>query len=75
MRRDGGLDLYAIGLDKSPSSWVLDGAHMRENEDIENNDLDRRSHKWKTPSRWREKESGAQNELNARVVDEFSITT
>ena len=55
IRQDGDLELYAIGLDRSPSEWVLDEAHKQEAEGVAEAGATEPPvpfHCWKNPSLW-----------------------
>ena len=65
----GDLELFVVGIDKVPSSWILDPEYMK-------NEMGNiPSHRWKKPSKWidRNKKGKARNEINMRLVDRVII--
>mmetsp|Transcript_32621 Transcript_32621/g.95959 ORF Transcript_32621/g.95959 Transcript_32621/m.95959 type:complete len:206 (-) Transcript_32621:208-825(-) len=68
VRPDGDLELFAIGLERSPKQWVVDGNHVREavvstdtrtSEEVWANP----PYTWSNPSRWKAKTSRWKEEL------------
>ena len=68
VRSDGDLELFAVGVDKCPSRWVLDGNHVQEAEEAEaeaeaqavgagGGGPERPAYRWRNPSRWIEQRS------------------
>jgi hypothetical protein len=77
VRRDGDLEVFAIGIDRCPSRWALDADHQREADAVRRNRAQAKPmHDWQHPSRWTEpsqRKWWRKKKMEAKIVDHFVV--
>jgi hypothetical protein len=79
VRRGGDLEVFAIGIDRCPTRWVLDSDHQLEAAAQKANESGgaqaKALHEWQHPSRWTERSQRKwwRKKQVAKIVDHFIV--